>query len=128
MTRQEAVKLHNTAQAIGRMAGRDHTPTPMQVGGYTIPDGPCGFAWVRVKCTGKGAAFINGLKKEGLASANINCFDPKVVWERSTSQPGYMFWVSDFGQSYERKLAMARAMGNHLREAGLPAHAGGRLD
>ena len=104
--------LHHRAHAAGVAAGEGHTPRPMHIMGYEIADGVCGFAWVTVR--------------PGT--------DPFARWLRTNAgthrgyHGGEELWVSGFGQSYERKMAFARAYAKTLGEAGISAHAGGRLD
>ena len=41
---------------------------------------------------------------------------------------GVELWISDYDQSYDRKTAYARAYAAVIREAGIEALSGGRLD
>jgi len=112
---------------IAAAAGQAATPTPMVVAqhkdpfddsspiveAWHVPEGPCGFAWVRVRpgtCS-----FAKWLVKEGHA--------------RKAYEGGVMIWCSAFGQSIQRKEAWAEALAKHLRETlGVKAYAGSRLD
>lgn len=79
---------------------------------WVCDSGVCGFAWVVVKpgtCS-----FARWLRKEGHAH------------KRDTG--GVLIWISEYGQSYERKLAHARAMADYFREQGHNSFAQGRLD
>ena len=126
----QAVKLLSKAIESGIYAGNEVVPTPMTVEGYApISEGMCGFAWVRVVCNNRASRlFINQLKKAGLATDDINSFDNKAVFKKSCFERGYTYWVSDFGQSYERKKAFARAMTAVLRMCDVNAMDFSRLD
>lgn len=79
---------------------------------WVCDSGVCGFAWVVIKpgtCS-----FARWLRKAGHAHKR----DPG----------GVLIWISEYGQSYERKLAHARAMADHFREQGYNSFAQGRLD
>jgi len=115
-------------QAIiqGEAAGAAIVPEPMTVIGtenplddnarvvakYHVPEGVCGFAWVKV--TPGNCPFANWLKKNDLARKSYN--------------GGVDIWVSYGGQSYERKTAYARAMADTLKQFGINCYASGRLD
>lgn len=111
----------------GRKAGLACRPTPMLVGEaksptsseidyskpvYHVDDGACGFAWVKVRPAT--TPFARWLKKHNLA--------------RSSYSGGLDIWISEFGQSVDRKTAMATAMAKVLSEAGITAYADSRLD
>ena len=87
----------------------DDSPVKQQ---WAVPEGVCGFAWVTV--TPGNCSFALWLKKHHNASKGYH--------------GGMELWVSDFGQSYERKHAYARAFARIVSEAGVKAYAGGRLD
>jgi len=80
------------------------------------PEGMCGFAWVNV--SPGNSPFANWLKKNGLA--------------RKAYGGGVDIWISDFGQSVERKEACANAMAKVLKEElgsnSLSIYASSRLD
>jgi hypothetical protein len=78
---------------------------------YYEPEGMCGFASVRFAGN---TAFGRWAKKTGRADTAY----PK----------GLMHWVSDYGQSYDRKRAYAQAFATVLREAGIDCYAESRLD
>lgn len=80
---------------------------------YIVEGGPCGFAEVVVKPGN--SRFANWLKKNNLGG-------------RRYYGGGVSVWVSEFGQSYERKMAYAQAFAEVLREANIHASAAGRLD
>ena len=119
--------LFEKADRAGFKAGTDSTPEPMYVVQHANPlddsspivkayapvmDGVCGFAW------------IGGIK--GTTSFG------RWVGRTGKGHRGYYggmeIWVSEFGQSYERKLAYARAFAQVLSDAGTEAYGTGRLD
>lgn len=120
-------QILETARQAGMNAGANHNPTPVVFGtaknilsneiDYTQPtyyeeEGLCGFAWVKISpARGK---FVNYLKKLGIG--------------RRSYQGGYDIWISEFGQSYERKSAYADAFAKVLNENGIKAYAMSRLD
>lgn len=123
-TAQSVVALHSKAHAAGMAAGGAHTPTPMgvvqaDIFGKPLPgahvevvrSGVCGFAWVSFKGN---TSFGRAMKKAGLA--------------RPAYGGGLQLWVGEFGQSMERKEQYARAYAAVLREAGIDAYAGSRMD
>ena len=80
---------------------------------YFVEGGLCGFAEVVVKPGN--SKFANWLKKNEIAS-------PRYYGG------GVSIWVSDFGQSYQRKMAYANAFSQVLRGENVRAFATGRLD
>jgi len=121
-------EVYRKAFVAGMGAGHAAAPTPMVVGSpstpfgndvdyskktYYVPDGVCGFAWVTVR-PGT-SAFAKWLAKTGKA--------------RKAYEGGMQIWVSQFGQSMQRKEAFAAAMAETLRsELGVNAYAGSRMD
>lgn len=120
-------ELLERAYIEGRKAGLACRPVPMVVGQaknplsseidyskpvYYVDDGACGFAWVKIRPAT--TPFARWLKKNGYARAAYN--------------GGLDIWISDFGQSVDRKYAMAGAMAKVLTEAGVTAYADSRLD
>ena len=116
--------LHAIAHEAGMKAGNNALPTPMVVGDadimgnpvpggsrYYVSEGMCGFAWVSFKGN---TSFGRAMKAAGLA--------------RPQYGGGLSVWVSEFGQSIERKEAYARAYAAVLREHGVEAYSGSRLD
>ena len=125
-------KLHAKAYAAGMAALEACLPTPMVVQQHAnalndaspvvkewyVPEGVCGFGWVVV--TPGTCSFAAWLRKT----------------KDSDGQPlgskhyygGTCFWVHEGDQSYDRKMAFARAYAGVLNAAGVRAHAGGRLD
>jgi hypothetical protein len=115
------------AASAGLAAGAAKTPRAMVVTEHSNPlddnsppknvwyepEGLCGFAWVNV--SPGNSPFANWLKANKLASKAYG--------------GGVDLWVSDFGQSVERKEACANAMAKVLREElGVKAYASSRLD
>jgi hypothetical protein len=124
---QEFQALIEKAYQAGRKAGVECRPVPMVVGSaksptsdeidyskpvYHCDDGACGFAWVKIRPAT--TPFAKWLKARGIARPAYN--------------GGIDIWISDFGQSVDRKYEMARAMAKVLTEAGYGAYADSRLD
>jgi hypothetical protein len=120
--------LFNKAHEAGMEAGNAVTPRPMLVGSPSTPlgndidpnketwlvsEGVCGFAWIKI---GDGrSAFARWLKKTDRAG--------------DAYPRGVSIWVSEFGQSMQRKEAYARAFANVLQEAGIKnVYAQSRMD
>jgi len=109
--------LTAAAHAAGIKAGRECRPIPMVIctaAGVPIEcvdDGACGFAWIAFAGN---TAFGRWAKKQGLAGSHY--------------PSGSCIWVSEFGQSVERKSAFADAYAQVLRNAGIDAYSGSRLD
>ena len=118
--------LHARAHTAGHAAATKTTPRAIVVGeakglfsneiDFSKPtfyesEGCCGFAWVSFPGN---KPFGRWAKKEGLA--------------RSHYPSGLCIWISDYGQSVERKSAYAEAYAKVLRDAGVVASSGDRLD
>ncbi len=109
--------LHANAHRAGMAALNAAAPHPMVVQSnatrqqWFVPDGVCGFAWIEFRGN---TAWGRWAKKSGVASKHY----PK----------GLSIWVSEGGQSMERKEAYARAYADVLRAAGIEAYAGSRMD
>jgi hypothetical protein len=124
--RQEKVQsfeaLASAAHAAGMAAGIAAQPVPMGVGQPmpdgsvrlidVVPDGPCGFAWITIRPGN--SSFAIWAKKRRLASPAY--------------KGGVSIWVSQFGQSLERKSAYADAYAAVLQGAGIKAYSGSRMD
>ena len=125
------VSLYKAAKEAGYAAGRAAVPVPMVVGSpksflgsdldpnkpmYYVPDGACGFAWVKV--SPGNSKFANWLKKRGYA--------------RPAYGGGVDIWISDYNQSVARKeahaYAMARVLSEGLADERVRIYAGSRLD
>jgi hypothetical protein len=113
----EFEKLYLNAWLAGREAARNCKPRPMIVttaeGDWIdyVDDGACGFGWVNVPGN---TSFGKWLKKNNRA--------------RPDYPTGLSIWISDYGQSYERKAAHAGAMAAYLQGKGIKCYAGSRLD
>ncbi len=110
--------LISKAEAAGYAALTAATPRPMIVTEarsgqeWFEGEGLCGFAWVKFKGN---TEFGRWMKKYGKASKSY--------------PNGLCRWVSEGGQSVERKEAYARAYAKVLNEAGIAdAYADSRLD
>ena len=118
--------LFNRAYASGIEAAAAINPEPMiveqhasplddsssVVRQYYVPEGVCGFAWVNI--SPGNCPFANWLKKNGYA--------------RKSYYGGVDIWISAHGQSYERKVAHARAMARVIADSGIKAYSNSRLD
>jgi hypothetical protein len=110
--------LADRAREAGLQAGIEASPVPMHVIDelrgqlWRVDDGACGFAWVKVKPAN--SSFAIWAKARGLMSPAYG--------------GGVDYWVTEFGQSVARKEAFANAYAAVLREAGINAYAGSRLD
>lgn len=117
-----AARFHTAfteAYEAGVAAGSACVPEPMHIVGYEpISEGVCGFAWVTIR-------------PGNCKAAN---YAKKTFGYRPAYGGGVSYWVSEYGQSYERKIAFARAYADVLREhlrkldPRASVHAGGRLD
>ena len=126
-TATAARQLLRKAHEAGLAAGKAATPTPMVVGTPTTPlsddidptkqtyyvsEGACGFAWVTIRPGNSSLA--RQARKLGLAD--------------SAYGGGVSIWVSDHGQSIDRKARHAAAYATVLREHGVNATSNSRLD
>lgn len=112
------LRLWNYAYAAGCDAANSLTIAPMYVRDgsgnvYTVPGGPCGFAWVNVKPGN--SAFAKWLVKTGRA-------------RKDTYYGGVTIWISEYGQSMEAKYAHAAAMVKELTAEGIRCYAASRMD
>lgn len=121
-------EIHLLAHKAGQLAAEKTKPTPMVVGEetslfsnkidyskptYYVADGPCGFAWVNIKPAH--SKFAKYLRENDLAHKNHY-------------YGGICLWVSQYGQSMQLKEAYAYAYARVLREHGISAYAGSRMD
>jgi hypothetical protein len=118
--------LHQSAHRAGMAAGEAHRPATMivqrhanmmddsspVVQQWVESEGVCGFAWVTI--TPGNSSFAIWLKKYTRA--------------RPAYQGGVQIWVHEFNQSMERKQAYAQAYAKVVRDAGIKAYAGSRMD
>lgn len=124
--KQDWAPVWAEAMQAGLAAGNRHKPTPMVVCKHASPlddnspiirqyapveGGVCGFAWVKFPGN---TSFGKWAKKQG--------------YVRSSYGGGLSYWVSQFGQSMERKEEFARAMAIVLKSHGINAYAGSRMD
>lgn len=86
---------------------------------YYVEDGMCGFAWVDVFPANKGNTKAGKEERIILKSTGFNLNDYTKT---------YQFWISDYNQSVQKKETYARAYAEVLRENGLKAYGGSRLD
>ena len=132
MNIEEAKNILEEAHLAGARALEACRPEPMIATdgrqSWRIADGACGFAWVTVECKGRGMQLVNAMKKMGIASADINCFDCRVEWKKAVYGKGYVYWVHAGNQSVELKEAYANAMAGVLREHNIPCMSQSRLD
>ena len=142
MDKTEAVKILDKALQAGEDALEACTPIPMIVQqhanmmddssqviqSYHVPDGVCGFAWVKIPLTSTPSRqFINSLKKAKLATADINSHND-APFKKSYYHGGYLYWVHQGNQSLQKKETFAGAFAKTLIEAGIVCHTGSRLD
>jgi len=78
---------------------------------WTVPDGPCGFAYVTLRKSN--TSFAIWAKKKGLFQKGYS---------------GTQLWVSDFNQSVTLKSAYAQAYARVLNANGIECYPGSRLD
>lgn len=119
--------IFDEARKAGLEAGNNHKPTPMVVGqakslfsseiDYNKPteivhQGVCGFAEIIVKNGRTG--FAKWLKK------NQGC--------RKHYYGGIYYWVSDFGQSMEKKEVFAKAFAKVLKSYDIDCYSTSRMD
>lgn len=107
----------NEAEVAAFNAGTSCKPEPMVVvdgtgRSYYVSEGVCGFASVII--TPATSSFVKWLKKNDIGSKH---------WKR-----GWQIWVSQFGQSYDRKRAYARAMAEVFNKHGFKSHVESNLD
>ena len=109
-------QLHQAAHAAGLEATATTDTTPMIVTDgvktWYAGEGPCGFAWVRVRP----------------ATSSFARWAMKHELMRKSYTGGAMLWVHDFNQSLELKTAYAHAYAQTLRDAGIDAQAEFRMD
>jgi hypothetical protein len=136
-SKDSAVSIFTEALTQGLLAGKGHNPQPMTVVAgppsgekiiEVVPDGVCGFAWVHVSGN---SWFIRAMKAAGFAEpSKRSSWGPdskRYLWTHAYGG-GFEYWVSEFNQSYERKLACAQKMAEVLNNYGVEAYASGRLD
>ena len=142
MDKTDAVKILDKALQAGEDALNACVPIPMIVQehanmmddssqviqSYHVPDGVCGFAWIKISLTSTPSRqFINALKKAKLATADINSFKDE-PFKKSNYHGGYLYWVRQGNQSLQKKETFAGAFAKTLIEAGITCHTGSRMD
>ena len=122
-------KIMVEAHEAGMAAGSAKVATPMTLvesdlfdnpigKTYYVPEGPCGFAWVVTHEHGNGK-FVKYLK---------SISDGMSVGSKYYYGGYYVKWVGEFGQSIEKKEAYADAYAAVLKDHGIKAYSGSRLD
>jgi len=118
--------LHERANAAGKAAAEAAVPVPMVVQQHAdvtdddsrvlkqwvVDDGVCGFAWVTIHPGN--CSFALWLKKNHGA--------------KKAYRGGMMIWISEYGQSMTRKHEYAKAYAQVIRDAGVDAYSGSRMD
>jgi hypothetical protein len=137
----EAVKIHREAVEAGMNALKNAEVIPMVVQEHVnmiddnspvakqwvVEGGVCGFAWISFKAnTKENRKFLAGLKKAGLAGED-KYEKGNIKWGKSYKS-GFQYWVSQGGQSMQKKEAFAHAFAEVLHAHGITAYAGSRMD
>jgi hypothetical protein len=132
---QKNLDIFNEAVKAGEDALNKCVPTPMVVEKHTnmlndnspvekawcVPDGVCGFAQINLAAnTKENRAFLNDMKKFGFVG------EYKAFSKGYTR--GYQFWVSEGGQSMQKKEAYAHAFADTLRKYGITCYVQSRMD
>lgn len=86
---------------------------------YYVEDGVCGFSWVSVKPENKGNTRLGKAERAALEAAGFR---------KNDYEKCYQLWISDFNQSMQKKEAYADAFAKVLRENGIRAYSGSRMD
>jgi len=105
MSDKQCAELYEKAYAAGMEAG---AAAYDEVNWW-----PCGFGWVDVKPAN--CKFAVWMRNKGYA-------------KKSGYKPGAYIWVGEFNQSMDAKYAFAVAFAGVLKEAGVKAEAGSRMD
>jgi len=125
-------QLWQEAKEAGMSALKAADPIPMTVTDGTqnwhVEGGVCGFAWVSFKHKGETGKFLNYLKKLGLVETAQTGRHGQSVEITKSYGGGFSYWVSEGGQSMQRKEAFAFAMSKYLRNNGIECYAGSRMD
>lgn len=109
-------QIIGAALARAHNDGEAHSPTPMIVEqhqdmlddsspvkkSWFVEQGVCGFVWVNLKPAT--SSFCRFLQKKAPG------------WKRDSYYGGLTYWVFQFGQSYEKKVAFARELAKALNE------------
>jgi len=92
---------------------------------WFVPDGPCGFAWIKIKPGN--SPFANWLKKQTKDKGRRQ-FTEILLPEGPAYSGGVDVWVSGFDQSVQKKETYAAAFAGVLHAAGIYAYSQSRLD
>ncbi len=126
--------VRQKADAAGRAAVENLRVIPMIVGQETgflsgkidyskpteyVADGVCGFAWVDVYPEHKGTTTLGKQERKVLEA---------IGFKKKFESKAYYMWISDYNQSMQKKEAYAAAFAKVLRENGVKAYSGSRLD
>lgn len=84
-----------------------------------IESGVCGFAWVDVFPQHKGNTRLGKDERYVLE---------RFGFSKNDYTKTYQLWISDFNQSMQKKEGYARAYAEVLRENGIKAYSGSRMD
>lgn len=135
----EAVKIHREAVEAGMNALKNAEVIPMVVQEHVnmiddkspvakqwvVEGGVCGFCSITFKAnTKENRKFLAGLKKAGLAGEDKN---GNIKWSKSYNG-GFGYWVSQGGQSLQRKEAFGHAFANVLQKHGITCYVNSRMD
>lgn len=88
----------------------DNSPVKKE---WYVADGVCGFAWINVRPAT--SRFAKWLKSQNIGSTD-------------SYYGGITIWISEFGQSMQKKETYARAYAEVLRKHGFKAHMMSRMD
>jgi len=132
---QKNLDIFNEAVKAGEDALNKCEPTPMVVEKHTnmlndnspvekawcVPDGVCGFAWISLKAnTPSNRSFLNDMKRAGFLGEHGKF--------SKSYNGGYQYWVSQGGQSMQKKEAFAHAFADTLRKYGITCYVQSRMD
>jgi hypothetical protein len=94
--------VHLIAKTTGRSAGMAAKPNPMHIDGFTVNEGVCGMAYVKIVAKNKEAkGFVKWLKENNIGFKAYGS--------------GWQIPCDEFNQSFARKLAYCEAYAAHLR-------------
>ena len=119
MVNENSIKsIFSDAIRAGQVAMENAIPEAMMIHGgartYLVEGGVCGFGWVNIYG-------VRSNSKLGKALIQLGC-------RRDSYTKSLSYWISDGGQSMERKEAYAHAMARVLQDAGLRAYGNSRMD
>jgi hypothetical protein len=104
---------------------------------WFVPDGPCGFAWVKVVTSMKSfrgtnynrslnGQFANWLKAQ--AKTTGRRYNEILLPDKTAYNGGVDIWVSGFNQSIQKKETYAAAFAGALNAVGIVAYSDSRMD